>query len=162
MYICRPAGHKNILSRIILNRLEIRYVGKIRMNLVCTVCTVGQRDMCPASLWWSGRRELLWSARKCTCTVLLLASLQPPRGGTQRRNLKEECLGFLEKTQTFEKSLLRDNNLVEFFFPSRLHDPDEQNRLPIGHLFATRWAMTLPSPHRASSHRASDDFFFIS
>ena len=68
------------------------------------------------------------------------------RGGTQRHNLKEESLGFLEKTQTFEKSLLRDNNLVEFFFPSRLNDPDEQNRLPIGYLFATRWAMTLPSP----------------
>jgi hypothetical protein len=72
--------------------------------------------------------------------------------------LKEESLGFLEKTQTFEKSLLRDNNLVEFFFPSRLNDPDEQNRLPIGYLFATRWAMTLPSPHRASSHRASNYF----
>ncbi len=54
--------------------------------------------------------------------------------------------GFLEKTQTFEKSLLRDNNLVEFFFPSRLNDPDEQNWLPIGYLFARRWAMTLPSP----------------
>jgi hypothetical protein len=68
------------------------------------------------------------------------------RGGTQRRNLKEESLGFLEKTQTFEKSLLRDNNLVEFFFPSRLNDPDEQNQLPIGYLFATKWAMTLSPP----------------
>jgi hypothetical protein len=57
-----------------------------------------------------------------------------PRGGTQRRNLKEESLGFLEKTQTFEKSLLRDNNLVDFFFLSRLNDPDEQNRLPIKEL----------------------------
>jgi hypothetical protein len=73
--------------------------------------------------------------------------------------LKEESLGFLEKTQTFEKSLLRDNNLVEFFFPSRLNNPDEQNRLPIGYLFATRWATTLPSPHRASfCHKASNYF----
>jgi hypothetical protein len=58
--------------------------------------------------------------------------------------LKEESLSFLEKTQTYEKSLLRDNNLVEFFCPSKLSDPDEQKRLPIGYLFATRWAMTLP------------------
>jgi hypothetical protein len=72
--------------------------------------------------------------------------------------LKKESFSFLEKTQTFEKSLLRDNNLVEFFFPSRLNDPDEQNQLPIGYLFATRWAITLPSPHRASCKRASDYF----
>jgi hypothetical protein len=58
--------------------------------------------------------------------------------------LKEESLGCLEKNQTFEKSLLRDNNLVEFFFPSRLNDPDEQNWVPIGYLFARRWAMTVP------------------
>jgi hypothetical protein len=56
-----------------------------------------------------------------------MSPLTEARGGTQRHNLKEESLSFLEKTQTFEKSLLRDNNLVEFFFPSRLNDPDEQN-----------------------------------
>ncbi len=53
--------------------------------------------------------------------------------GNQRRLLKRESLSFLEKTRTFEKSLLRDNNLIEFFFPSRLNDPGEQNRLSIGY-----------------------------
>jgi hypothetical protein len=60
------------------------------------------------------------------------------RGCTQRCNLIAESSSFLEKTQIFEKSVLRDNNCFEFFLPSTLNDPDEQNQLPIGYLFATR------------------------
>jgi hypothetical protein len=58
-------------------------------------------------------------------------------GSTQRRNLQvEESWSFLEKIKTFERSLLRDNTSVEFFLPSGLNDPDEQNLFPIGYLFS--------------------------
>jgi hypothetical protein len=49
--------------------------------------------------------------------------------------MKEESLSFLEKNGIFDKSLLRDDNCVEFSLPSRLNDPDEQNLLPIRYVF---------------------------
>jgi hypothetical protein len=49
--------------------------------------------------------------------------------------LKARSPGFLEKSRTFAKSLLKDSNLVRFLRRSRLNDLDEENQPPIGYLF---------------------------
>jgi hypothetical protein len=49
--------------------------------------------------------------------------------------MKAESSSLLEKNRIFDKSLLRDDNFVEFSLPSRLNDPDEQNLLPIRYFF---------------------------
>jgi hypothetical protein len=49
--------------------------------------------------------------------------------------LKARSPGFLEKSRTFAKFLLKDSNFVGFLQRSRLNDPDEENQPPIGYLF---------------------------
>jgi hypothetical protein len=49
--------------------------------------------------------------------------------------LKARSPGFLEKSRTFAKSLLKDSNFVGFLRRSRLNDLDEEYQPPIGYLF---------------------------
>jgi hypothetical protein len=54
------------------------------------------------------------------------------------RDLKARSPGFLEKSRTFAKSLLKDSNFVGFLRRSRLNDPDEEILPPIGYLFPVK------------------------
>jgi hypothetical protein len=75
--------------------------------------------------------------------------------------LKARSPGFLEKSRTFAKSLLKDSNFVGFLRRSRLNDSDEENHPPIGYLFPVNINIFCISTPRSSQNHGDNNIHIL-